>query len=45
MPKVTSTLSELPAKHDGDGNNNKAYINITAYFYPLVYVIIRLYEY
>ena len=41
-PKVTSTLSKIPAEHDGDGNNNKVYLNITYDFYPLVHVIIRL---
>ena len=42
LPKVTSTLSKKPTEYDGDGNNNKVYINITAYFYHLVHVIIRL---
>ena len=40
--KVTSTLSKQPTEHDGDGKNNKVYLNITAYFYPLLHVIIRL---
>ena len=42
-PKVTSTPSKQPAEHDGDGNNNKIQLSITANFYPLVHVIIKLY--
>ena len=42
LPKATSTLTKRPVDHDGDGNNNKVYLDITAYFYPLVHVIIRL---
>ena len=41
-PKLTSTLSKQPTENDGDGDNNKVYYNITAIFYPLVHVIIRL---
>ena len=41
-PKMTSTLIKRPAEHDGDGNNNKVYLDITSNFYPLVYIIIRL---
>ena len=32
-------------EHDGDGVNNKVYVNITFNFYPLVYIIITLYGY
>ena len=39
-PKVTSTLSKWPSEHGGDGNSNKVYINITAYFYRLIYVCV-----
>ena len=39
LPKVTSTLSKWPAEHYGSGNNNKVYLNITDYLYPLVHVI------
>ena len=42
-PKVTNTLSKKPTEHDGDGENNKVYLNIIANFYSLVNVIIRLY--
>ena len=44
MPRVTSTLSKRPTGHDGDGNNNKVYLNITAYFYSLVNVIISYFK-
>ena len=30
LPKVTSTISNLPMENYGDGNNNKVYLNITA---------------
>ena len=42
ITKVTSTLGKQLPEHDGDGNNNKLYLKNTAYFYPLVHVIIRL---
>ena len=42
-PKATSTLNKGPTENDGDGDNNKVSINITAKFYPLVHVIRRLY--
>ena len=42
LPIVTNTLSKIPTEHDVDGNNNKYYINITAYFYPIVHGITRL---
>ena len=41
-PKVTSNLNKRLMDHDGDGDNNKVYLNITANFYPLIHVIIRL---
>ena len=31
-PKATSTLSKQLMEHDGDGNNNKDYLIITANF-------------
>ena len=40
--KVTSILTKRPTEHYGDGKNNKFYLNITAYLYPLVHVILRL---
>ena len=41
-PKVTSTLSKQLTEHDGDGDNNKVYLDITDNLYHLVHVIIRL---
>ena len=43
-PKVTGNISKWPIEHDGDGNNNKVYLSITANLYSLVHVIIRLDE-
>ena len=42
LPKVINSLTKRPPEHDGDGSNNKVYLNINAYFYPLEDVIIRL---
>ena len=39
---MAGTLRNQPAEYDGDRNNNKLYLNITAYLYPLVHVIIGL---
>ena len=41
-PKMTNNLINQTTEHDGDGDNNKVYLNITSTFYPLVHVIIRL---
>ena len=29
LPKATSTISKQPTDHDGDGNKNKVYLDMT----------------
>ena len=38
MPKVTGTIIKRPTDRDGDGDDDKVYLNITPYFYPFVHV-------
>ena len=40
-PKATIALKKRPVERDGDGNNNKVYLNINVNLYYLVYVRIR----
>ena len=40
---MTSTFSKQPEDRDGDGDNNKFYLNITDNFYNLLHNKIRLY--